>query len=178
MELKEVYELWDRFDNSDAVEIEIGIRGDHLRIRRDDGRGNAASICDNRGTSQVNISNHTSLPADNVQTKTTEMNEMTEMTETTKMNETTKDKKEEASGIVQGTPVNAPLVGTYYQAPSPEEEPFVHIGKMVKKGDVIGIIEAMKLMNEVVAPTDGEVVEILAKDGCMVEYNQPLIVLK
>lgn len=74
--------------------------------------------------------------------------------------------------------IKAPFVGTFYIAPSPEEKPFVAQGQRVKKGDVVGIIEAMKLMNEILAPRDGVIEAVLAEDGALVEYNQPLIILK
>ncbi|MGN0308410.1 MAG: acetyl-CoA carboxylase biotin carboxyl carrier protein, partial [Lachnospiraceae bacterium] len=61
--------------------------------------------------------------------------------------------------------IKAPFVGTFYLAPSPEEKPFVAPGQSVKKGDVVGIIEAMKLMNEILAPEDGVVEAILVEDG-------------
>jgi len=79
---------------------------------------------------------------------------------------------------LSGTPVKAPLVGTFYCAPSPEDKPFVTVGQGVKKGDVIGIIEAMKLMNEITAPEDGVVKNIFAENGNMVEYGEVLMVLE
>lgn len=74
--------------------------------------------------------------------------------------------------------VRAPLVGTFYAAAAPDEKPFVTRGQSVKKGEVVGIIEAMKLMNEIVAPRDGVIDTILVEDGAMVEYNQPLMILR
>lgn len=76
-----------------------------------------------------------------------------------------------------GRVVSSPLVGTFYSAPSPEEEPYVRIGDSVKKGQVLGIIEAMKLMNEIESECDGTVQEILAEDEQLVEYGQPLFVI-
>ncbi len=76
---------------------------------------------------------------------------------------------------VSGTWVKAPLVGTYYAAPSPESEPFVTVGKRVKKGDVLMIIESMKLMNEVLCEQDGIVAEILVQNGDAVEFDQPIL---
>lgn len=70
--------------------------------------------------------------------------------------------------------INAPIVGVFYVAPAPGKEPYVSVGKKVNKGDTVGIIEAMKCMNEIQAEDDGEIVEILAKDGELVEYGQPL----
>ncbi len=74
--------------------------------------------------------------------------------------------------------IKAPLVGTFYEAEGPNAKPFVEVGSYVHKGDVVCIIEAMKLMNEVEAEEEGEVVEILVNNEDMVEYNQPLIVLR
>ncbi len=71
----------------------------------------------------------------------------------------------------------APLAGTFYRASSPEEKEYVEVGQMVHKGDVIGIIEAMKLYNEVQADKDGVINEILAENGQLVEYHQPLMTL-
>ena len=70
--------------------------------------------------------------------------------------------------------VKSPMVGIFYTAPSPEAEPFVKVGKKVKKGDTLCIIEAMKLMNDVVAEEDGEIVEICAENGSLVEFGQIL----
>ena len=84
--------------------------------------------------------------------------------------EITKAAEEEA-----GMTVEAPLVGTFYSAPSPEDAPFVSVGSRVKKGDVVGIIEAMKLMTEITAPCDGTVEVIQAENGQMVEFGQILM---
>ena len=70
--------------------------------------------------------------------------------------------------------IKSPMVGVFYAAPSPESDPFVTRGTKVKKGDTLCIIEAMKLMNEVVAERDGEIVEILPKSGELVEFGQIL----
>lgn len=76
-----------------------------------------------------------------------------------------------------GKAIKAPLVGTFYAAPSPDQKPFVQVGDTVKKGDVVLIIESMKLMNEVTSDIDGVVQEILVKNGEAVEYDQPLMIL-
>ena len=71
----------------------------------------------------------------------------------------------------------SPLVGVFYAAPSPGAEPFVRVGSRVKKGDVLCIVEAMKLMNEIQAERDGEIVDICAHDGDVVEFGQTLFKL-
>lgn len=84
------------------------------------------------------------------------------------------DKAPELSGNV----VKSPIVGTFYAAPSPDKAPFVKIGDTVKKGDVIMIIESMKLMNEIQSDFDGVVSEILVNNGDAVEFDQPIMVIK
>lgn len=78
---------------------------------------------------------------------------------------------------ITGKTVKSPLVGTFYAAPSPEAEPFVKKGDIVKKGQVLGIVEAMKLMNEIESEYDGVVEEILIENEDMVEYAQPLFII-
>lgn len=77
-----------------------------------------------------------------------------------------------------GKTIKAPMVGVFYQAASPEADPYVTVGKTVKKGDTVCIIEAMKLMNEIQAEEDGTIKEILAKNGDIIEYGQPLFVIE
>lgn len=72
------------------------------------------------------------------------------------------------------TEVKSPMVGVFYSAPSPDSKPYVKIGDRVKKGDVLCIIEAMKLMNEICAETEGEIVDICAENEQIVEFNQTL----
>ncbi|MGN1327243.1 MAG: acetyl-CoA carboxylase biotin carboxyl carrier protein [Clostridia bacterium] len=86
------------------------------------------------------------------------------------------NQNEEANApkIENGNIVKSPMVGTFYIKPSPTSEPYVEVGKKVKKGDVLCIIEAMKLMNEIESEFDGEIVEIYIKDGEPVEYGKPL----
>ena len=83
-------------------------------------------------------------------------------------------KQEQATG----TAVKSPIVGVFYSASSPESEPYVTVGKNVKKGDIICIIEAMKVMNEIKAPCDGTVTSILVENEALVEYDQALMVIE
>lgn len=84
------------------------------------------------------------------------------------------EKAEQLSGNI----VKSPIVGTFYAAPSPDKAPFVKVGDTVKKGDVIMIIESMKLMNEIQSDFDGTVAEILVNNGDAVEFDQPIMVIK
>src|SRR5690554_1888593 len=74
--------------------------------------------------------------------------------------------------------IKSPMVGTFYLTSSPDSDPFVSVGDTVKDNTTVCIIEAMKLFNEIEAEVDGEIIEILAKNGELVEYNQPLFGIK
>ena len=82
---------------------------------------------------------------------------------------------EEEKTVISGNQVKAPLVGTYYSASAPDAEPFVQIGDTVKKGQTLGIIEAMKLMNEIESEVSGKITQICVEDGQSVEYGQVLM---
>ena len=75
----------------------------------------------------------------------------------------------------KGTPIKSPMVGTFYNAPTPNDAPFVEVGDVIAKGQVICIVEAMKLMNEIEAEASGKVIEICVKNGDSVEIGQVLM---
>ena len=91
-----------------------------------------------------------------------------------KIEEKPVDKAEEKDLFITASPI----VGTFYAAPGPGKADFVETGAVVKKGDTLCILEAMKLMNEIQSEVDGEIVEVLVKNGEMVEYNQPLFKIR
>ena len=144
MDLKDVYELLDKFDGSACCEMELNLNGMQLNLKK------YSSIAVPSGLNNV--------VAGNTQTQAEQVTD-----------------NESAGDAVE---IKAPLVGTFYQAPGPDEQPYVKVGQQVKKGDVVGIIEAMKLMNEVVAPQDGIILSIDATDGNMVQYGQVLFTMK
>ena len=74
--------------------------------------------------------------------------------------------------------VKSPIVGTFYSTPSPDKPPFVKVGQTVNEGDVLFIIESMKLMNEVKSEYSGKITKILVESGQSVEYNQPILVIE
>lgn len=84
---------------------------------------------------------------------------------------------EHAAEIAEGDAVRSPLVGTFYAAASENAKPFVEIGQTVKQGDILCIIEAMKVMNEIHAPRSGVIREILVQDGAMVQFDQELMII-
>ena len=75
---------------------------------------------------------------------------------------------------IEGHLIHSPIVGTYYESANPESSPFVKVGKSVKKGDVLCILEAMKVMNEITCDVDGTIAEIFVSNGSMVEARMPL----
>lgn len=82
-----------------------------------------------------------------------------------------------AEPAIQGTTVTSPMVGTFYRAPNPGAEPFVKVGDHVEVGQTLGIIEAMKLLNEIEAETSGTIKEICVENAQPVEFGQPLFII-
>lgn len=97
-----------------------------------------------------------------------------EVIESTPVKENTIIEKE----LLEGNIVKSPMVGTFYIKPSPNANPYVEVGSYVKKGNVLCIIEAMKLMNEIECEYDGKIVEIYVEDGEAVDYGKPLFRIK
>ncbi|MBQ4122662.1 acetyl-CoA carboxylase biotin carboxyl carrier protein [bacterium] len=86
-----------------------------------------------------------------------------------------KSAEQEKAEVHKGKPITAPMVGTFYAAPSPDDAPFVKVGDNIAIGQVVCIIEAMKLMNEIEAEASGQITEICVKNGESVEFGQVLM---
>lgn len=82
------------------------------------------------------------------------------------------------TSVLAGDAILSPMVGTFYSAPSPDSAPFVKAGERVKKGQVIAVLEAMKIMNELEAEFDCKIISILVSDGQAVEYDMPLFAVE
>lgn len=149
MNINEVYKLMEHFEKSSLSELELDMEGTQLSMKR--------------GTA-----GQTAAPVHHVTEQTVQVVQAESM-------EKDAAEKEAVSGEVL---IKAPLVGTFYRSASPTEKPFVMIGEKVKKGDVVGIIEAMKLMNDITAPVDGIIEGIEVENESMVEYDQVLIRMK
>ena len=147
MDIKDIYEVWDRFEKSSLSELKLSFGGDNLELKK------AMEV--------ISTEDKTGKIKQQVITKNDFMEE-------NEANEANSDYKE----------IKAPFVGTFYRSASPEAKPYVAVGDVVKKGDILGIIEAMKIMNELAAPISGKIVEIRAEDGKMIEYNQVLFLLE
>ena len=85
---------------------------------------------------------------------------------------------EAAAPVLSGDMIVSPMVGTFYAAPSPDSAPFVKVGDRIKKGQVIAVLEAMKIMNELEAEFDCEILSVLVSDAQAVEYDMPLFAVK
>ena len=92
-------------------------------------------------------------------------------------NEVINEEIKEVVDTQEYTVIKAPLVGTFYLSPKPDEPPFINIGDIIKKGQIFCIIEAMKIFNEIESDSSGKVIDILIDNGTPVEYDQDLIVL-
>lgn len=152
--MKEIYELMDRFASSVITEMEVEYHGIKVSMKK------------NVNQSPGNLEEES-------YTATGEVYGFTKREQGVKKQEVTKP----VSAEKDAQAIKAPLVGTFYRSPAPGEAPFVTTGQKVNKGDVVAIIEAMKMMNEIVADRDGIIEEILVEDETMVEYDQPLMVL-
>ena len=149
MDIRKVKKLMELLEQSGMAEIEIKEGEESVKISR---FGNAPLI-----TPTVSQQPTAVLSSSKVESTTTAT-----------------EKGSEESGNL----ISSPMVGTYYSAPSPSAKPFVTVGQHVNKGDTVGIIEAMKIMNQIEADHSGTVVEILVKDGEAVEFGQALIVIQ
>ena len=151
MDLEKIEDLIEILKDTDVSELNIEEEGKTINIKR--GFGNKVK--------KENII----LESDKYQTP-----EISEVKEGKK----SKDNKENSDR----EEIVAPMVGTFYRAPSPDAEPFVKVGDTVSNGDVVCIIEAMKLMNEIESERDCKIVDILVEDGEAIEYGQALFVIE
>ena len=149
MDIRKVKKLMELLEQSGMAEIEIKEGEESVKISR---FGNAPLM-----TSTVSQKPAAVVAPSKVESKSTTTSKSSE---------------------VGGNLISSPMVGTYYSAPSPSAKPFITVGQQVKKGDTVGIIEAMKIMNQIEADQSGTVVEILVNDGEAVEFGQALIVLQ
>ena len=147
MDIKDIYEVWDRFEKSSLSELKLSLGGDNLELKK---AMEVISTEDKPGKIKQQVITKNDFKEEN------------------EANEANSDYKE----------IKAPFVGTFYRSASPETKPYVAVGDVVKKGDILGIIEAMKIMNELAALFSGKIVEIRAEDGKMIEYNQVLFLLE
>lgn len=150
MNLKEIKELISLMNENDLVELEVEREGMKIRIRKSSS-GKFEAVAEELGVQRV--------------------------IQTIKPDQEITAKKEPAFQKNLLT-IKAPMVGTFYRAPSPDAKPFVEIGETIEAGQVVCIIEAMKLMNEIKSEIKGKIVEVLIENANPVEYGQALFMVE
>lgn len=151
-EIPEILELIDHFAQSSLQTMKLSLPGFSLELDR--GSGGKAG---NKAGSEAGMIQTASEPADMRSRKS----------ESGAANIKSEVEPELPS-------INAPLVGTFYASPGPEQAPFVSVGTRIKKGQTVCLIEAMKMMSEVPAPCDGVITEVLKADGQLAAFGEPL----
>lgn len=160
LSFKEVAEILQLIDASDCAEFVLEVEGLKLVVRR----GGAA------GSDQPVIAPSSGEPVRSPATSP-EVTSAPAFGSVNSASDTTGD-------LPDGEVIRAPMVGTFYRKPSPEEPAFVEVGSTVKAGEMLALIEVMKLFTSITAPIDGTVVAIMVEDGAGVEFDMPLIVIK
>lgn len=177
MDLKDVYELLDKFDGSACCEMVLNLNGTQLSLKKYSSIAVPSGLNNASGLNNVVAGNTQTVVSGNIQAGLQGAGTQIQA-EQGAVTQTQAEQVTDNESAGDAVEIKAPLVGTFYQAPGPDEQPYVKVGQQVKKGDVVGIIEAMKLMNEVVAPQDGVILSINATDGNMVQYGQVLFTMK
>jgi len=136
-----------------------------------------AEIEIHEGEESVRISRGVSVAAPQTMITVPQAAPVSQVSESIKSHLTTDEGTPNDDYSNEGDVITAPMVGIFYTSPSPEEPPFFSKGQRIKVGDVICIIEAMKIMNQIEADIDGKLVRVLVEDGEPVEYGQPLFVI-
>ena len=154
MNLKEIKELIEMLKGTDISELEVERAGMKVRLRK------GSDVTFHPTIPRVEYPHASMVAPTKAEAQATIQEKVVEPVKT---NEIT---------------VSSPIVGTFYRAPAPDKPPYVQDGDMVKKGQVLCIIEAMKLMNEIESETSGKIIQILIENGQPVEYGQPLFVIE
>lgn len=158
MDCKEIYELIKLIDSSQLAYFELKDKDFYVKMDKSYHRENIEKA---EREHKVYVEEDNSKPCEVKQEEALDINQ-----------KASDLAKEDFEYIV------SPMVGTFYVTPGPDKEPFVSVGDKVKKGKVICIIEAMKLMNEIESEIDGEIIEVLVQNGNMVEYGEPLFKIR
>lgn len=152
-----VFEIMEKFNASDVVDLDFTRDGTHLSLKK-------REACVAKETAAVEVNApvvKAEAPASAPAPKASEKTE-------------TKKAEKPAESKASGDVLKSPIVGTFYRAPSPDSPAYAEKGKKIKKGEPVCIIEAMKMMNTLNADFDMEIVDVLVKNGDLVEYDQPL----
>ncbi len=155
MDLKEILLLLEKFQDSDLTQLKVQLSGDLFEAKRGQDYSEESFVKQDTAAKKSFV--------------------RTQPETTTEKEEPSTTLEESLEGLIQ---VNAPLVGTFYARPGEDEAPFVNLGDRVKKGQVLCILEAMKVMNEIKSPCDGVVRKIHMKDGEAVDFGKTMFLLE
>lgn len=157
MELSDILLLLEKFEVSDLSSLKVRLKGDEFEAARNDG-------------SEISLTKPSIQRIKEDSDKT--------MQEKKRKEETAEVKTEMEPDRENLTEVTSPIVGTFYSRPSEKDETFVKLGQKVKKGDVLCILEAMKIMNEIRSPHSGTITKVLLEDGDMADYGKMLFLME
>ena len=169
MEFKEIQELIKLVNKSDISEIKIKDGEFEITLRSKD---YIEAVKNKPGSTIQTIQAPQPMPAQPQATQTPAQAQTSQ--QPAQEGSEQKEVSEEESNYIT---VKSPMIGTFYRSSSPDKDPFAQVGDMVKKGDVLCIIEAMKLFNEIESEFEGKIVKVLVEDSSPVEYDQPLFLL-
>jgi len=174
MEIKDILLLLEKFEASDLSELKVKLKGDEFNAFRSDLSGEHASASRVSTSSEVHLGTEKGNSFRNAPIK---------KENTAKIEDTNKElesKTEESDEAMFETmkKINSPIVGTYFSRPSAKDEPFVKLNQKVKKGDVLCILEAMKIMNEIKSPVDGTIRKVALKDTDMADFGKTLFIIE
>lgn len=168
MDIKSIKELLDSMNNSDISYLEIESEGLHITLKKEmQYKPDLKEIMEESDKKVIEVKHNQNKSVDCIE----EIQNLQDKNE----NNESKHLNIENEKLIT---ITSPIVGTFYKSPGSNSESFIKVGQKVKKGDVLCIIEAMKLMNEINCEVDGEVVEIIAFNEQLVEYGQPLVKIK
>jgi acetyl-CoA carboxylase biotin carboxyl carrier protein len=152
MNIEEIKEIIKVLEKTDIVEFELEKSGVRVRIRKGSEDWMVSTGAQEKRSLKPIPSSQASAEADHAE-------------------------KEDKTSQIQQL-IKAPIVGTFYRSPSPDAESYVEVGTIVKKGQIVCIIEAMKLMNEIESEVDGKIIEILTENAHPVEFGEPLFAIE
>ena len=172
MRIEDIYELMDRFESSGLSEMKLEMEGIKLEYRKNTGSEFELSTDKIHGK-QINC--YEGFEKKNL--RNTNESGSSVGASINNGNSNVENNLHDINEKINACEVKAKIAGTFYRAASPESEPFIQVGQSVKKGDVIGLIEAMKMMNDIVSPVDGKVVDIVAKNEELVGFDDLLVII-
>lgn len=161
-----IFEIMEKFNSSEIVDLDLAHANEHISLRKKEAFNGSTIIQNNGAAAPV-------APTAPVMTAAPQaVSEPSAKTEKAETPAPAPKAKEE------GETLKSPIVGTFYRAPSPDSPAYAEKGKKIKKGEPVCIIEAMKMMNTLNADYDFEVLDVLVENGELVEFDQPLFVIK